>query len=87
MLDASGTTEVHPVQLGHGRSGQCPVVVTLKAYEVYRKLYGEQSALITGGCRGGFGANELIGFLYAAAFPQAEWRMRFDEALAGMKGI
>ena len=82
------TTEplVHPVQTNYsGRSGRCPQVVTLKAYEVYRHLYGEQSALVTGGCRGGFGAGELIAFLYAASFPPNEWRARADEAFKGMK--
>jgi hypothetical protein len=64
-----------------------PKVVTMRAYEVYRHLYGEQQALVEGSCRGGFGANELIAFLYAATFPKAEWRQRVDEALTGMEGI
>lgn len=80
--------ETHPVQVNRSqRTGKCPVVVTMKAYEVYRHLCGEQRELITGSCRGGFGAGELIAFLYAATFPKAEWQKRFDEALTGMEGI
>lgn len=81
--------EVHPVQVNRHRhlTGQCPKVVTLRAYEAYRQLFGEQRALVEGECRGGFGANELIGFLYAASFPREEWRERFDEAMTGMQGI
>ena len=77
---------VHPVQTNYrGISGRCPQTVTLKAYEVYRHIHGEQQALVTGGCRGGFSAGELIAFLYAATFPKAEWRARADEAFMGMK--
>jgi len=81
--------KTNPVQTNRhrGLTGQCPQVVTLKAYEVYCHLYGPQEAIVTGECRGGFGAGELIAFLYAATFPRAEWRQRVDEALTGMKGI
>jgi hypothetical protein len=81
---------VHPVQTKRGGGhpdGQAPQVVTLRAYEVYAHVFGSQPAMITGGCRGGFGAGELIAFLYAHSFPKAEWRMRVDEALTGMRGI
>ncbi len=82
--------ETHPVQMppryGHSKHC-CPTVVTMKAYEVYCHLYSSQEALVTGWCRGGFGAGELIGFLYAATFPKEEWRERFDEALKGMEGL
>lgn len=61
--------------------------MTLAAYEVYCKVYGPQEALITGNCRGGFGANELIAFLYARGFPKEEWSKRVEEALTGMKNI
>ena len=81
---------VHPVQTkrggGHPR-GQVPQVVSRRAYEVYVALYGAQEALVTGGCRGGFGAGELVAFLYARSFPRPEWDVRFKEALAGMKGL
>jgi hypothetical protein len=79
----------HPVQVNRDRhlTGRVPQAVSLKAYEVYVALYGEQKALVTGECRGGFGANELIAFLYAATFPRNEWRKRVDEALGGMQGI
>ena len=81
--------EVHPVQVNRrsGLTARCPVVVTMRAYEVYCHLYSPQEALVTEGCRGGFGANELIAFLYAASFPKGEWRARVDEALTGMEGI
>jgi hypothetical protein len=59
-------------------------VVTLRAYEVYCHVHRPQEALITGGCRGGFGVGELIAFLYAYPFPKNEWRSRVEEALRGM---
>jgi hypothetical protein len=62
-------------------------VVTIRAYEVYKRLYGEQAALVTGECRGGFGTGELVAFLYARTFPENEWRQRFDEALEGMTNV
>jgi hypothetical protein len=43
--------------------------------------------MVMNGCRGGFGAGELIAFLYARSFPKDEWRKRFDEALKGMKQL
>lgn len=81
--------EVHPVQVqkGYGVQAVAPTKVTLAAYEVYRHCYGEQRAMIEGHCRGGFGAGELIAFLYARSFPRGEWRQRVDEALTGMRGI
>lgn len=80
---------VHPVQTHqHQRGdGRCPQAVTMAAYEVYCHVYGEQKALVTDGCRGGFGAGELIAFLYAKSFPKAEWRARVDEAFHGMKNL
>lgn len=41
--------------------------------------------MVTGECRGGFGAGELIAFLYAHTFPKNEWSKRVDEALRGLK--
>jgi hypothetical protein len=58
-----------------------PEAVALRAYEVYCALFGEQEALISGHCRGGFGIHELFAFLYARSFPREEWSNRFDEAL------
>lgn len=78
---------VHPVQAQRMRSDRpavCPQVVTLRAYEVYCHVHRPQEALITGGCRGGFGVGELIAFLYAYPFPKNEWGSRVDEALRGM---
>jgi hypothetical protein len=79
---------VKPIQIGSycrcGR-GQVNDAVYLKAYEVYKMVYGEQKALIEGECRGGFGVNELIAFLYASGFPRSEWRMRVNEAFEDMK--
>jgi len=67
------------------RSGSVPRVVHMRAYEVYRHVFGQQEALITGGCRGGFGIGELFAFLYAYPFPKEEWRDRVDEAISGFK--
>jgi hypothetical protein len=80
------TIPTHPIQT-HGirDGGVAPQAVTLRAYEVYKAIHGEQEALITGGCRGGFGVGELIAFLYARSFPPSEWRARADEAFTGMK--
>ena len=77
---------IHPVQTEccH-RGGVVPQAVTLRAYEVYKEVFGPQERLITGECRGGFGIGELIAFLYAHSFPQSEWRSRVEGALAGMK--
>ena len=82
--------EVHPVQMPYRRLARpvCPKTVTLAAYEVYALIHGPQAALIDmegRGCRGGFGAGELIAFLYARSFPKTEWRERCDEALRGME--
>jgi len=79
--------ETHPVQLklrSQTASGKLHKLVTLKAYEVYCHLYGEQEAMITNGCRGGFGLDEIIAFLYAHTFPKSEWENRVDEAFIGM---
>lgn len=86
---AKAEIPVHPVQ-NHRRpheSFACPVTVTMRAYEVYCALYGAQPAMVTGGCRGGFGEGELIAFLYARSFPKEEWRRRVDEAFTGMRGF
>lgn len=66
------------------RGGRVPTVVAMRAYAVYSHVYGPQPAMVEGGCRGGFGAGELIAFLYAATFPKEEWRDRVDEALCGL---
>lgn len=58
--------------------------VYLAAYEVYAAIHGEQDALVTGGCLGGFGPDELIALLYARSFPRSEWRERANEALSNM---
>lgn len=79
----------HPVQTHHviHHPAQCPQTVTMRAYEVYCEVFGEQPAMVTGSCRGGFGAGELIAFLYAHSFPKSEWRNRVDEALHGMRRL
>lgn len=83
------TIETHPVQTRRHLRGEArvPKVVTMAAYEVYSAVYGPQEALITGGCRGGFGVTELIAFLYARSFPREEWSKRVDEAFHGMDGL
>ncbi len=81
--------KTHPVQTvsTNGRQGRAPTVVTMRAYEVYCHIYSPQEALVTGGCRGGFGTGELIAFLYAYPFPRKEWRQRVDEAMRGMEHL
>ena len=85
-MSAVAEVVTHPVQTSRSRPGESRIrtEVTLRAYEVYEHICGPQEALITGWCRGGFGAGELIAFLYARSFPKAEWRSRFDEAFEGM---
>ena len=74
---------VHPVQTADHKGGRAPQVVTMRAYEVYCQVHSPQEALVTGGCRGGFGTGELIAFLYARSFPREQWRARVSEALRG----
>lgn len=62
-----------------------PRSVYIRAYEVYCGVFGEQQAMIEGGCRGGFDVIEVVAFLYARSFPKAEWRDRINETLEGMK--
>ncbi|HEX4112734.1 MAG TPA: hypothetical protein VH020_09385 [Stellaceae bacterium] len=82
--------ELHPVQIHRRLSRGRDVVsshVTLRAYEVYCALFGEQPAMVDlkgRDCRGGFGVGELVAFLYARSFPKDEWRDRFKEAIRGM---
>lgn len=78
--------ETHPIQSNRPPK-RLPKVVTLRAYEVYRVVFSEQEALVTGGCRGGFGVGEVIAFLYARSFPEKEWRSRVDEALRGIGDV
>lgn len=77
--------EFHPVQVNElVRSPYLPATVTLRAYEVYCHVFSPQPAMVDlagRGCRGGFGAGELIAFLYARSFPKEEWCDRFREAL------
>ena len=81
--------ERHPVQTPRPSGGQswAAKAVTMAAYEVYCHLYGPQEALVTGDCRGGFSAGELIAFLYARGFPKSEWRARVDEAFRAAKNL
>lgn len=59
--------------------------IYMAAYEVYCHLYSPQEALITGGCRGGFGIGELVAFLYAKSFPKELWEAKVNEAFDGMR--
>lgn len=83
----SASTVTHPVQTPQRGQGEATTKVTLRAYEVYCHEYGEQPALVTGWCRGGFSTGELIAFLYARSFPKEEWHARVQEAFAGMKNL
>lgn len=81
--------ETHPAQV-QGRQGpraRLPKIVTMRAYEVYCHVFAPQEALVTGDCRGGMFAGELIAYLYARSFPQNEWRARVDEAFRGMEHL
>lgn len=80
----SDQVETHPIQWQRKITAM-PKTVTLRAYEVYAHVHGEQKALIEGWCRGGFSIGELTAFLYARSFPQHEWSQRVDEAFNGMK--
>ena len=81
----SDEVKTHPVQPSiHRPPYTVPTVVSMRAYEVYCKVYGPQEALVTGWCRGGFSTGELVAFLYARSFPESEWYKRFHEALNGM---
>ena len=82
------TIKTHPVQKSNGRGASvAPQSVTMSAYEVYCEVHGAQQRLVTGDCRGGFSAGELIAYLYAKSFPRKEWRKRVDEAFNGMANI
>lgn len=83
--ECQATPEVHPVQLNRSyqKQGKIRAEVAMAAYEVYCHVYQPQAALVTGGCRGGFGAGELIALLYARRFPKSEWRQRVVEAMTG----
>lgn len=85
-MSETNEVPVHPVQTNfRGNSGRLAQTVTMRAYEVYCHIYGKPEAMVTGGCRGGFGVGELIAFLYAHSFPKEEWRTRSNEAFRGMK--
>ena len=55
--------------------------------EWHQCVHGPQEAMVTDGCRGGFSAGELIAFLYAHSFPQAEWSERVNKAFRGMENL
>lgn len=77
---------IMPVQTAPYQSdGKLGSAVVLRAYEVYQQCHGEQRAMITGGCRGGFGVGELIAMLYARTFPREEWCARMNEAYRDME--
>lgn len=78
----SEAIETHPCQKSDAPS-RIPKVVAMRAYEVYCAVYAPQEAMVTDGCRGGFGVGELIAFLYARSFPKSEWRQRVDEYFQG----
>lgn len=64
---------VHPIQKSRlmlRDRTYAPQVVTMRAYEVYVHLHGEQEALVTGECRGGFGVGETRRFPLRPVFPE-----------------
>lgn len=73
--EAASSEKRAPVQ---GLTGGIPWSLHLEAYDVYRKKYGSQEALIDlegRGCRGGFGTRELDDFIPG-------WRERASELTA-----
>jgi hypothetical protein len=87
-MNEQSAIAVHPVQRKRDyEQAYAPQVVTMMAYEVYCHVYAPQEAMVTGHCRGGFSAGELIAFLYAHNFPKTEWRERVTEAFRGMKSL
>ena len=89
MLDSINERKTYPVQTRQPThdGAQVNPFVYMAAYEVYCHVFSPQEALITGDCRGGFGAGELITFLYARSFPRSEWEKRVDEALKDMRQL
>ena len=79
--------KTHPVQTHCREKAELPVVVTMQAYEVYCHVHRPQEAMVTNGCRGGFGSGEIIAFLYEYPFPKKEWITRVNEAFNGMRGF
>ena len=85
--------ESHPIQsLNFSRFGAPEISrdVTERAYQVYAKVYGPQPAILDlkgRGCRGGFSIAELVAFLYAASFPENEWRDRVKLAFDSMRNF
>jgi len=88
MSEPRAPDAFHPIQTQRVRP-EIPAAVALRAYEVYRHVFGEQQAMIdpARGYRGGFGVGEIIAFLYARSFPKEEWRARVDEALEHREGL
>jgi len=90
MSTPDTTPKQMPIQRpqGHPHKGlTIPEPVYMAAYEVYCHYWSPQPALIDlegRNCRGGFGMNELVAFLYAKQFPKEEWKQRCDEAWEGM---
>ncbi len=88
--EQQATPKAFPIQLKWHRpseSGQVNEALYMAAYEVYSTVFKPQPAMIEGGCRGGFSTGEFIALLYARAFPKAEWRRRFEEAMVGMRNL
>ena len=84
--------ETAPVQTHHARYGRedtatIPWDMHMLAYEVYCHVYSPQKAITEDWCRGGFGMQELVAFLFARNFPKEEWRDRVDACYGHMKGF
>ena len=82
-------TEMHPVQTIRVVRGQSKLStdVTMIAYEVYCHIHQPQEALVTGGCRGGFGVGEIIAYLYAYPFPKHQWADRAQHVFDNMENF
>jgi hypothetical protein len=93
MLENKTDRIMFPIQT-HNRNykqGKIDKEIYMRAYEVYCAVYSPQEALIDlegRNCRGGFGVDELIAFLYARAYPRSEWGARVDQCFnGGMENI
>lgn len=62
-MNTANPTEKEKIAPVQGYAAGIPWSLHLEAYDAYCKRYGRQQALIEGGCRGGFGTQELDRFI------------------------
>ena len=74
---APETPKMAPVQ---GFTDGIPWEMHMRAYDAYCKRYGKQQALIENGCRGGFGTEELDGYIPG-------WRLKLSDPRVSLSTI